>query len=149
MTELIHKAERGDVDAALRLFATMYGDLRRVARARLRVDGRTTLLDTKTLVHESYLRFARAGQLRLQDCVHFMRWAGRVMGSVIVDFARRPQAERRGGGKAPVRLTTDIADLPSAASEILRSMRHWKRWPPPISASRRSWNCALRRHDGA
>jgi hypothetical protein len=42
---------------------------------RLRAGGRNTLLDTGSLVHESFLRFASAGRLRLEDRVHFMRWA--------------------------------------------------------------------------
>ena len=67
----------------------MYDDLRRLARARLRAKGRNVLLDTSALVHESYLRFAGAARLELNDRVHFMRWAGRVMRSVIVDLARR------------------------------------------------------------
>jgi RNA polymerase sigma factor (TIGR02999 family) len=120
LTELIHRAERGDADAADRLFAAMYGDLRRLARARLRGGRRNTLLDTSSLVHESYLRFAGAGRLHLQDRIHFLRWAGRVMRSVIVDFARRRGAARRGGGKDAVTLTTGIADVPAGASEILR-----------------------------
>jgi hypothetical protein len=49
-----------------------------------------------------------------------MRWAARVMRSVIVDFARRRRAERRGGGKAAVRLTTDIGAVSSGEPEVLR-----------------------------
>ena len=66
LTQLIHRAAQGDTEAADRLFAAMYDELRRLARARLRAGGRNTLLDTSSLVHESYLRFASAGQLRLQ-----------------------------------------------------------------------------------
>ena len=120
VTELIRRAERGDVEAADRLFAATYADLRRLARARLRAGGRNTLLDTSSLVHESYLRFARAGRLELHDRVHFMRWAGRAMRSVIVDFARRRLAARRGGGAPPVRLATDFGFVSSGESEILR-----------------------------
>lgn len=120
VTELIRRAQRGDGEAADRLFEMMYAELRRLARARLRAGGRDTLLDTSSLVHESYLRFAGAGQLQLHDRGHFMRWAGRVMRSVIVDFARRRQAARRGGGNAAVRLATDIGERSHGASEILR-----------------------------
>ena len=120
LTELIHRAERGDVEAADRLFAAMYGDLRRLARARLRGGRRNTLLDTSSLVHESYLRFAGSGRLHLRDRIHFLRWAARVMRSVIVDFARRRQAARRGGGQEAVTLTTGIAGVPAGESEILR-----------------------------
>jgi RNA polymerase sigma factor (TIGR02999 family) len=115
VTELIRRPEAAD-----RLFEMMYAELRRLARARLRAGGRDTLLDTSSLVHESYLRFAGAGQLHLNDRGHFMRWAGRVMRSVIVDFARRRQAARRGGGHAAVRLATDIGEISHGASEILR-----------------------------
>ncbi len=121
LTQLIHRAAEGDADAADRLFAAMYDELRRLARARLRAGGRNTLLDTSSLVHESYLRFAAAGRLRLQDRVHFMRWAGRVMRSVIVDLARRRMADRRGGGMTPLTLTTSIASrVPAGESEIVR-----------------------------
>jgi len=120
LTALIQRAAKGDAGAADELFAATYKDLRRLARARLRAGGRNTLLDTSSLVHESFLRFAGAGRLRLQDRVHFMRWAGRVMRSVIVDFARRRQADRRGGGDR-ITLTTGIgAGLADSAHEILR-----------------------------
>jgi RNA polymerase sigma factor (TIGR02999 family) len=42
------------------------------------------------------------------------------MRSVIVDFARRRQAARRGGGSADVRLATDFGEMSHGASEILR-----------------------------
>ena len=121
LTELLHRAQKGDADAADSLFAATYAELRKMARGRLRAGGRNTLLDTSALVHESYLRFAGAGRLRLEDRVHFMRWAGRVMRSVIVDFARRRQADRRGGSIVHVTLTPQIdARLPAGEDEILR-----------------------------
>lgn len=121
LTELIHRAQEGDAGAADALFSATYDELRRLARARLHATGRHGTLDTGSLVHESYLRFAAAGRLRLQDRVHFMRWAGRVMRSVIVDFARRRKAGRRGGGAVRVTLTDHLAPgtLPPE-DEILR-----------------------------
>jgi len=109
LTELLHRAQDGDAEAAEALFAATYSDLRKLARARLYSGGRSATLDTSSLVHESYLRFAAAGRLRFQDRVHFMRWAGRVMRSVIVDFARRRKAGRRGGDLARVTLTAELA----------------------------------------
>src|SRR6185295_1641238 len=109
LTDLLHKAQDGDAEAAEALFAATYNDLRKLARARLHSGGRSATLDTSSLVHESYLRFAAAGRLQFQDRVHFMRWAGRVMRSVIVDFARRRKAGRRGGDLARVTLTGDLA----------------------------------------
>jgi RNA polymerase sigma factor (TIGR02999 family) len=113
LTQLIHLAQGGDRDAADALYASTYSDLRRLARSRLRAGGRYTLLDTCALVHESYVRFVNGRHLSLQDRLHFMRWAAQVMRSVIVDFARRRVAARRGGGAS--RVTFDI-ELAAAAA---------------------------------
>jgi RNA polymerase sigma factor (TIGR02999 family) len=114
VTELIHRAQEGDANAADALYAATYPDLRRLARARLRAHRRQTFLDTSALVHESYVRFAESHRLRIENRVHFMRWTTHAMRSIIVDFARRRHARRRGGDAA--RVTLD-ADLAAAAGE--------------------------------
>jgi RNA polymerase sigma factor (TIGR02999 family) len=93
-------------DGVEALFAAAYQDLRKLARVRLRGGGRNTVLDTTSLVHESYLRLAQAGQLRVADRTHFLRYASCAMRSVIVDLVRQRQAERRGGAAEHVTLTT-------------------------------------------
>jgi RNA polymerase sigma factor (TIGR02999 family) len=100
-----------------------YRDLRRMARARLAAGGRNTVLDTTALVHESYLRLARAHGLAFEDRLRFMTYAGRVMRSVIVDLVRERQAECRGGDAPHVALTTQIGERLAADEgerEILR-----------------------------
>jgi RNA polymerase sigma factor (TIGR02999 family) len=119
LTQLIHRAQQGDLEAADALYASTYPDLRRLARSRLRAGNRHTLLDTGSLVHESYLRFAEASHLRLENRVHFMRWAAQVMRSVIVDFARRRSAGRRGGGAARVTFDVEFAAAAAGEEEIL------------------------------
>jgi RNA polymerase sigma factor (TIGR02999 family) len=80
---------------------------------------RTPTLDTGSLVHEAYLRFVSAGRLRIEDSLHFRRWAARVMRSVVVDLARRRNAERRGGGVAPVTLKDDLPGADSGQEDII------------------------------
>jgi RNA polymerase sigma factor (TIGR02999 family) len=121
LTDLILRAEDGDAAAWRALFDATYEDLRRMARSRLNHGARGTLLDTTSLVHESYLRFANAGQLRIEDRRHFFRYAGHVMRSVIVDLARARLAERRGGEAYHITLNTALGDGVSGdESEILR-----------------------------
>jgi RNA polymerase sigma factor (TIGR02999 family) len=118
--QLIERAQSGDGRALDELFAETYEDLRRLARARLRAAPRVTVLDTVALVNESWMRLNQAGRLRPQDRAHFIRYAARAMRSVIVDYARRRLAERRGGDRARIELTTGIAgDAPGGESEIL------------------------------
>ena len=119
LTQLIHRAQQGDPEAADALYAATYAELCRLARARLRARNRQTLLDTGSLVHESYIRFAEAAHLRLEGRVHFFRWAAQVMRSVIVDFARRRSASRRGGDMARVTLDVELAAADAGKEEIL------------------------------
>ncbi|OYU98438.1 MAG: RNA polymerase subunit sigma, partial [Burkholderiales bacterium PBB5] len=93
----------------------VYPELKKIARARLFAAGSGVGLNTTALVHESYLRLAdRVGQLSFASSGHFYAYAAQVMRSVIVDLVREHQAERRGGGAAPVTLDTAVAQAVSA-----------------------------------
>lgn len=119
-TQLIERIAAGDAAARDELFAQAYPELRRLARARLRGGGRSTVLQTTVLVHESYLRLAGAPSLQLRDRQAFFAYASRVMRSVIVDAVRERQAERRGGGAEHQTLDTHAADsMPDGEAEIV------------------------------
>ncbi len=121
ISELVERANLGEAGARDALFAAAYGELRKLARSRLRDGGRNTVMDTTALVHESYLRFVKGGQLRGADRRAFFAYASQVMRSVIIDTVRERQAERRGGSMARVTLHTGVGDaLPSGESELLR-----------------------------
>ena len=121
LAELLRRAQAGDRIARERLFAVAYEELRVQARAQLRGGGRNTFLDTTVLVHESFLRFLQAGQLNGSDRGHFFSYAGRIMRSVIVDFARKRQAERRGGQAEHLPLDTQLAeDLRASDEDLIR-----------------------------
>jgi RNA polymerase sigma factor (TIGR02999 family) len=120
LTELIQKVGAGDEHARDELFGIAYSELKKLARSRLRDGGRSTVLETTSLVHESYLRFLRAGQLRLEDRRAFFSYASKVMRSVIIDNVRERQSQRRGGDVE--RVTLDIegdSRIRSGEEEIL------------------------------
>jgi RNA polymerase sigma factor (TIGR02999 family) len=121
LTDLIRRAQSGDAAAVRAVFDAAYEELRALARARLRRSGPDSLLDTTSLVHESFLRFADAGRLRVEDRRHFFGYAAQVMRSVVVDLVRQRQSERRGGLAQRVTLETDAGQaLPGGEDEILR-----------------------------
>jgi len=117
LRDLLRKAHGGDEAARERLFAVAYDELRSQARLQLRSGGRNTVLDTTALVHESFLRFLHAGKLSGSDRGHFFSYAARVMRSVIVDFARQRQTERRGGDVIRTPLTTQLAEETTAGED--------------------------------
>jgi RNA polymerase sigma factor (TIGR02999 family) len=121
VTDLIRRARQGDPRAVEALLESTYSDLRVLARSRLRAGGRSVMLDTGSLVHEWYLRFAAAKGAELRDRAHFMRYAAKVMRSVIVDFARSRNSARRGSGATHGTLTVRIADRSlTGEQEIVR-----------------------------
>lgn len=118
---LIAKVNAQAPGAKEALFSATYAELRRLARSRLHNGGRNTCLDTTALVHESYLRFIKHGQLRSEDRRAFFDYASRVMRSVIIDSVRERQAQMRGGDRERVTLNTQLIDgLPAGEEEVLR-----------------------------
>jgi RNA polymerase sigma factor (TIGR02999 family) len=109
LTELLGRLRDGDAAARDALFAAAYSELHRLAHARLREGGRNTMLDTTALVHESYLRFVRGGELRAEDRRAFFGYASQVMRSVIVNSMRDRIAAKRGGDWVGLTLSTDLA----------------------------------------
>ena len=108
VTVLLAAVRGGDSAALEELFRLLYQDLRQLAHSRLRRSGSLTLLDTTSLVHESYLKLFRAGSLEAGDRGQFMSYAARVMRSIVVDFVRHRSAERRGGDAVHVELDADV-----------------------------------------
>ena len=120
LTQLIQQVGVGDLAARDELFAAAYSELRKLARSRLRDGGRNTFLETTALVHESYLRFLKVGELRIEDRRAFFGYASKIMRSVIIDSVRERQAQRRGGELTELTLDTQVsAELPSGEAEVL------------------------------
>ena len=117
---LLAAVRRGEAGAVDELFGLLYPDLRQLAHARLRRSGRFTLLDTTVLVHESYLRFFKAGSLEAGDKGQFMAYAARVMRSVVVDFVRHRGADRRGGDAVHVELDEGVEVAGSGRAQVIR-----------------------------
>ncbi|MEA3179995.1 MAG: hypothetical protein QOI59_3518 [Gammaproteobacteria bacterium] len=120
LTQLLVRLQAGDTEARDALFAAAYPELQRLARGRLRDGGRNTFLDTTSLVHESYLRFVRAGELRAEDRRAFFAYASQVMRSVIVNSVRDRIAQKRGGDDRPLTLSTSLgAEVPAGEQTVL------------------------------
>ena len=108
LTVTLRAAHAGDREAANRAYAALYPELLKIARARLRAHQPNTLLDTQALVHESFMRFVEADKIGIGERKHFFTYAAKTMRNIVIDFARRRQAERRGGAAERVTLDTHL-----------------------------------------
>jgi RNA polymerase sigma factor (TIGR02999 family) len=104
VTQLLADLHGGDTAALALLIPLLYDELKRVARAHLRREGRGHLLQTTGLVHEAYLKLARLERVSIVSRTHFLALSARLMRQILVDHARKKGADKRGSGVTIVNL---------------------------------------------
>jgi RNA polymerase sigma factor (TIGR02999 family) len=130
ITELLVAWREGDGDALDRLLPLVYDELRRLAHVRLAGERNDHTLRTTELIHEAYIRLVDASRVQWRDRGHFFAAASGAMRRVLVDYARRYRAAKRGGGHAAVTLgENDIpleqrADMLIALDDALQRLEH-------------------------
>ncbi len=77
-------------------------------------------LGATTLLHEAYLDISDREGVAFPDRNRFMGYAARAMRGLIIDYARRRQAQKRGGEFEITSLSTDIAEAAADADELTR-----------------------------
>jgi RNA polymerase sigma factor (TIGR02999 family) len=110
VTQLLDASREGSREARDRLFTLLYDELRRVAHRQLFGQQPDATLDTTALIHEAFLRMVDQDQVDWADRAHFFAYAARTMRTIIVDYARRRGAQKRGGRLK--RISFDDPDLP-------------------------------------
>src|SRR5262249_3691965 len=103
VTGLLLAWRGGDGDALDRLMPLLYDELRRNAPRQLGHERGGHTLGTAGLVHEAYLKLVDQTRVQWVDRTHFFAVAARLMRRVLVSYARRLRAEKRGG--APERVS--------------------------------------------
>lgn len=93
---LIRRADTADPSAADQLFALLYHELHRVAERNLRRANGVATLGTTTLLHETYLNIAARHDASFPDQARFLGYASRAMRGLVIDYARRSRALKRG-----------------------------------------------------
>jgi RNA polymerase sigma factor (TIGR02999 family) len=120
VSTLITSAEGGDSSAADALFAALYAELHRMAQGQLGRGGGGVTLGATSLLHEAYLDISQREGVAFPDRARFMAYAACVMRGLIVDFARRRRARKRGGGFELTALGSDVEDPAAEPSELIQ-----------------------------
>lgn len=109
LTELVERWGAGDREAFDRIVALLYDDLRDLARSHLRRERDGHTLDTTALVHEAWVQVAAKTGPEWRGRAAFFGFLSSVMRHVLVDYARRRGAAKRGGDAVRVTLQTSSA----------------------------------------
>jgi RNA polymerase sigma-70 factor (ECF subfamily) len=91
ITELLAEVRRGDREALNRLVPLVNGELRRLARNRLRGERTGHTLQPTDLIHEAYIRLLQGKQPEWASRTHFFAIAARLMRQILTDHARGSQ----------------------------------------------------------
>jgi len=115
ITILLNKVSEGDNFALERILPLVYNELRTISSKYLRDEYRKHTLQTTELVHEAYLRLIGDEKLNWESRSHFFGIAARSMRQILVDYARKRKAQKRGLGQTKISL--DKAELIMSESE--------------------------------
>jgi RNA polymerase sigma factor (TIGR02999 family) len=118
ITVLLARAREGDAGALELLLPQVYHELRTLAHRYLLREGSGHTLSTTALVHEAYLKLS-GGQTDWRDRAHFFGYAAAVMRNILVDYARRRGAVKRGGDQVPVDWTLAQPSVDAVAADVL------------------------------
>lgn len=114
--ELLERLEQGDTDASAALIDLVYPELRALAGSYFRGKQDNATLQPTELVHEAFLKLARASGQGYRGREHFFAVAATAMRQILVSRARKRHAAKRGGGQAHITLT-NVA-LPGSQATI-------------------------------
>src|SRR5437660_1058075 len=109
LTVILQRIDAGDPHAADELLPLVYEELRKLAAQKMARESPGQTLQATALVHEAWLRLGGDDQPEWQNRAHFFAAAAEAMRRILVDNARRKNAERHGGKSE--RITFEGLDL--------------------------------------
>lgn len=118
VNELLDAASEGDSDALGELLPLLYTELHELAHRQRRRQSTPATLNTTALLHEAYEKLAREVGA-YANRTHFFRVAAQAMRQILVDYARRYLANKRGGGQRAGTLEESIVAIDMRSEEIL------------------------------
>lgn len=111
VTRLLQAWAKGDSSALDRLWPLVYDDLKRIARKQLVGERQDHTLQRTALVNEAFIRLSGQRSLDWLNREQFLSLAAKIMRRVLVDYARRRDADRRGAGARKLSLSDTLAAL--------------------------------------
>ena len=111
VTQILDRAQQGDLKAAEELLPLVYEELRKLAVAKIAQQPPGQTLQATALVHEAWLKLGGDPLAKWHNREHFFRACAEAMRHILIDRARAKQSKKRGSGQVPVNWTElDIAE---------------------------------------
>lgn len=119
VTQLLQQIRAGDSSAAERLIPLVLVELRSLARSYLRAERPGHTLQPTALVNEAYIRLVGDQARDWRNRAHFVGVTASLMRRILIDYARRRQAAKRGANFQIVKESEQHPHIPSDEDEQL------------------------------
>ncbi|MGD8426005.1 MAG: sigma-70 family RNA polymerase sigma factor [Balneolaceae bacterium] len=97
VTQLLRRLKKGEDGIYDKIYPLIYDELRQLANAHMNRQSDDHTLSRTELVHEAYLKMIDQTSIDASDRSHFLAIASRCMRQILVDYARKKHAKKRGG----------------------------------------------------
>ena len=119
VTQVLLRQDLSETARFDELLPLVYEDLRQIARRHLRGERANHTLSTTDLVHESYVNLVDRTRCSWNDSTHFFAVVSRAMRHVLIDYARKRNAQKRGGKRHRVTLDAHMVSIRDDAAELM------------------------------
>jgi RNA polymerase sigma factor (TIGR02999 family) len=116
---MLEAIEQGGPEAAAKLLALVYEDLRRLADQKMAQEPPGHTLQSTALVHEAWLRLTVNCPPKFESRAHFFSIAAEAMRRILIERARRRQAVRHGGGQVRIDFKEGLIANPADEAQML------------------------------
>lgn len=98
VTQLLNNLEKDGTEAYNKLFPLIYNELKDIASVQISSERNDLTLNRTDLVHEVYIKWLNQEELECNSRKHLLRLASKAMHQILVDYARKKLADKRGNG---------------------------------------------------
>ena len=120
VTQLLIRLKEGKDGVYDQLYPLIYKELRQIAYANMKKEFGDHTLSKTELVHEAYLKMIDQTQINFTDRSHFLAIASRCMRQILIDYARKKHANKRGGEKKDLTYIDELFEgQDSKAQELI------------------------------
>jgi RNA polymerase sigma factor (TIGR02999 family) len=119
ITQLLNRLQDNDEGLIDQIYPLVYDHLRNEAHLQLRRERAGHTLQTTALVHEAYIKMVDQDKAGFHDRNHFLAIAALAMRRILISYARKKNAEKRGGKEPAVTFTDGMAPYEAKISEML------------------------------
>ncbi|HMB93971.1 MAG TPA: sigma-70 family RNA polymerase sigma factor [Rhodothermales bacterium] len=118
-TDLLEALVAGDASAMEQLMPMVYDELHQLAQRHLVHERNNHTLNATALVHEAYIKLVKLDRMQWQNRAHFLAIAARIMRQILINYALKRNAIKRGGGAPNVTLNESLVMSKQRAEMVL------------------------------